>query len=118
MPLLRPHDRCDEGVAWEMRRLAENGLLDRTILIVPPVSDGELGRRWKAIVNSLAKSGTPSLPLAPPSGSLCVTFAGAGGCHFVVSGEGRTVTAYEDALSHAIAILKKERSDGEQRTHD
>jgi hypothetical protein len=47
------------GVAWEVRRIAELGLWDRAILLVPPRTPPELQHRWRAVEAAATAAGAP-----------------------------------------------------------
>jgi hypothetical protein len=72
------------GLAWEVARVAEFGLWDRTVLLFPPIPTHELEDRWQRLVATAAQSGAPleaklELPgvvLARVDGQRLVAYAG------------------------------------------
>jgi hypothetical protein len=69
-----------EGVAWELQRLAENNLLQRTLLVFPPLSMSELADRWSLVIDALSGRLPSELPWPLPEGVMFATIDTAGVC--------------------------------------
>jgi hypothetical protein len=87
------------GLAWEISRVAELGLWDRTIVLFPPLPAAELADRWRFLAAAAAEAGI-ELPAELDATSV---LAAAGGQATVVAYEGaeRDEWHYESALSAA-----------------
>jgi hypothetical protein len=86
------------GVTWEVQRLAENGLLPRTLLVLGPLAGHDA---WTALVGALGAFPDLKIPASPPHKSLFATIDVAGVCSFEC-GRNRTARAYEKALARAM----------------
>lgn len=51
-----------EGLGWELRAIKRLGAEGRTVLIVPPVGNEELVRRWRFCDEVMAEAGWPLVP--------------------------------------------------------
>jgi hypothetical protein len=84
------------GLQWELWRLVERGLLDRVMILFPPVTEYELRGRWQAVAPMF---GAHSLPLDPAS-TLVVTFDEGRLC--AITADRRDEAGYRAAIAHAL----------------
>jgi hypothetical protein len=89
------------GVAWEIQQLAENGMLGKTILVLPPVGWVESDGRWRGLYERLRGQSGIDLPISPPEGALAATIDPAGRCNFE-TGRDSSVRSYRRAVRRAI----------------
>ena len=88
------------GLAWEIARVAELGLWDRTVLLFPPIPTYELEDRWQQLVATAAQAGTQLEAKLGPAG---VVLARVDGQRLVVyAGVERDEWHYESALNAAL----------------
>jgi hypothetical protein len=85
-----------EGLLWELQQLVERNLLDRTLILFPPLADEELRRRW---TDAAATLGAATLPLDPAS-VLVATFAEGRPC--AVTADQRDEAGYRMAIIAAL----------------
>jgi hypothetical protein len=90
-----------EGLGYELDRLAAHHLLDRTILVFPPVDAADLEERWRFTLGCLGSEAGCRADLAPVLPDALATVIGPGPDQLVVVAAERDEAAYRAALRAA-----------------
>jgi hypothetical protein len=114
------------GLTWEIAKVSELGLWERTVLLFPPVSNGALASRWRALHTAVLVgaerfllSERPAASAAPfaagdPGGVLAAALVGQR--LLVYTGKRRDEWHYEAAL-HAAVGATLQPLDATKRAH-
>jgi hypothetical protein len=90
------------NLLWEIKTLADSAMLDKTILVLPPVRRRELKKRWLGFVTYLSIDKMQSLlQLMDPRRILLVRFMTCGQVR-VYGANSRDIWAYDACLTAAL----------------
>ena len=93
------------GLLWELEALVRLGATNRTMVVIPPVPQGERLQRWTAFEALAGRTGLP-VPTDHRRGrALVLTFDGEGGGWRLVTSDWEDEYGYEVALEAGMASL-------------
>lgn len=95
-----------EGLAWELRTIERLAVADKMMIVVPPLREAELERRWDAFNEIGGSAGWPPVPAAARRRALVVTLSrtesATPGDWRVLLGKWRDEWHYEVAIDAAL----------------
>ncbi len=94
-----------EGLGWEIRRIATQGMLHKLILVFPPVRESEAQIRWHAIAEQLGEPRLCEQLKFTPSNDLMMVAFEPQGHPFLLNCVERDPQAYRIALEAAAQIV-------------
>jgi hypothetical protein len=100
-----------EGLIWELDLLAESGLLDRTILVFPPLDAADLATRWWFTARHLGPALRCPPDLTPVLGNALVAVVDPDGDLVLIVSNERDEGAYRVALRRAADRIRSTPSE-------
>jgi hypothetical protein len=92
------------GLSWEISKIVEFGLWHKTLLVVPPISYGELRRRWSDFRQLTVRLGVP-VPDIPNVGNVLAIVPAVGPELSLFSASRRDETHYQLALKEGTQYM-------------
>jgi hypothetical protein len=93
-----------EGVLWEIRRIVASGLLDRTLIVFPPIKSDELRNRWNEALLELDPEITPA---TIPFDAALLLLPSRNDEFLCITGKRRRSHYYREALNVAVEEITK-----------
>jgi hypothetical protein len=94
-----------DGLAWEISKIIELGLWERTVLVFPPISHSELRRRWSEFRHLTRRLGAPVPDIPTPTHILAIVPA-VGPEMFALGAPKRDEAHYQLALKEGARYMQ------------